>query len=774
MKNLKRIFLFAICIVMVIGCIPAQAIIPYATYTYDIDGKFVESPHAYVPYEVITSATLGLEEARKDPLAESQDMCTGRLSYTDEDAQKKFLWDGKLYISDANTSEENPRVIIAEYDKEECGFRYTMELTNFVNEWGVPDKIRDPKGLFAVDNTLYVCDSMAERILVFATDNIYEKGVYIEGISAPEEELGELLYEAGDLVKTIYEPRSEVISEDHIYRPVAVSVSSSGYVYVVGQETHQGIISMNSEGEFAGFIGTQAQSLTFFDMIWRNFQTAEQKQKTAKNVSLTFNNININEKGFVFATTDAITEADLTKAIMNSDTSSDFSPVKMLNPNGEDVMKRSGFFPPSGEITFQQQITPDYKITGPSTVADVGLGPEGTWSIIDSKRQKVFTYDEDGNLLFAFGDKGSQLGNINMVAAVDYAYYPDTYEEPMNYLMILDSQSNAITVYKRTNYGDVLINALKNQRDRNFDKAEEDWHEILQRNSNFDLSYIGIGKALSRQGKYEEAMEYFKNAYDTANYSDAWQQVRKEWVEKYVIIIPIVVVAVCIGLSMLFKYAKKVNDAGIKLKLKRSLKEEVFYGFHSMFHPFDGYWDIKHEHRASAKGATFILALTVISYIYYSIGQSYIVSPYPTETSVLMMVASILLPVFLWVISNWCFTTLFDGEGSLKDIYIATCYSLFPLPAFLIITTLLSNIVTVEEASLLTLALGVALFWVGFLLFFGMMVIHDYSLFKNVLTTLATIVGMVFIMFIGVLFSSLLTKIVSFVYNIVIELSYRV
>ena len=69
--------------------------------------------------------------------------------------------------------------------------------------------------------------------------------------------------------------------------------------------------------------------------------------------------------------------------------------------------------------------------------------------------------------------------------------------------------------------------------------------------------------------------------------------------------------------------------------------------------------------------------------------------------------------------------------------------------------------------------MGVAFFWVGFLLFFGMMVIHDYTLFKNVLTVIASIVGMAFIMFIAVLFSSLLGKIVSFISSIIIELSYR-
>lgn len=755
MKMLKRMFLLAVCMLMIFGTIPAEAIIPYATYTYDIEGNYVESPHAYVPYEVVTATSLGMTDALADP----QDMCVGRVSYTDDEAQKNFAWDGYIYISDSNAEVGKPRVIVVKYDTTECHFKYVTEITEFVNEWGVPDSIMDPRGLYAVDGELYVCDSEGARILVFAT-----KDMTIDGVD----------YKLGDFIRTIPEPKSTVISDNHIYRPVAVSVSASGYVYVVGAETHQGIISINSDGEFAGFIGTQSQSLTFFDMIWRKLQTAEQKNKSVKNVSLSFNNININEKGFVFATTSAIKDTDLEKAILAKDTSSDFSPVKMLNPNGEDVMKRSGFFPPSGEIMFNSQPTPEYSIIGPSKIVDVGLGPEGTWSVIDQKRQKVFTYDEDGNLLFAFGDKGSQLGNITSVAAIDYAYDARNEDNAMNYLMILDSQNDAITVYKRTEYGDVLVKALQNQRDRKFDMAEADWHEILQRNSNFDMSYIGIGKSLSRQQKFEEAMDYFKSAYDTTNYSEAWQQVRKEWVEKYVIVIPIVVVLFCIILTKIFGYAKKVNDAGLQLKKKRTLKEEFMYGYHVMFHPFDGYWDIKHEYRASPKGATLILALTILSFIYNSIGQSYIVSPLPSDTSVLMMVLSILLPVGLWVISNWCFTTLFDGEGSIRDIYIATCYALFPLPAFFVLTTLLSNIVTADEASLLTLAMGIAFFWTGFLLFFGMQVIHDYTLFKNVLTTLASIVGMAFIMFIGVLFSSLLGKLVSFVVNIVIELSYRV
>ena len=147
--------------------------------------------------------------------------------------------------------------------------------------------------------------------------------------------------------------------------------------------------------------------------------------------------------------------------------------------------------------------------------------------------------------------------------------------------------------------------------------------------------------------------------------------------------------------------------------------------------------------------------------------------PNPEPVNFIMEICSIFLPVALWTVANWCLTTLFDGEGSLKDIYVTTCYSLYPLPVFIIATTFASNFITAAEVGFCSMFTKIAFVWVGFLLFFGMMVIHDYSLFKNVVTSLASIVGMAFIMFVGVLFSTLVGKVFSFVYNIVVELSYR-
>jgi len=92
-----------------------------------------------------------------------------------------------------------------------------------------------------------------------------------------------------------------------------------------------------------------------------------------------------------------------------------------------------------------------------------------------------------------------------------------------------------------------------------YDVTIDDWSEILKRNNNFDSAYIQIGKSLYRQGKYEEAMEYYQSAYDTSNYSEAYKEIRKQWANKYFWCIPVIIVAVCVLFGKFLGFAGKVN-----------------------------------------------------------------------------------------------------------------------------------------------------------------------------------------------------------------------
>ena len=128
--------------------------------------------------------------------------------------------------------------------------------------------------------------------------------------------------------------------------------------------------------------------------------------------------------------------------------------------------------------------------------------------------------------------------------------------------------------------------------------------------------------------------------------------------------------------------------------------------------------------------------------------------------------------MLLWCIANWCLTTLFDGEGRFRDVYIATCYSLAPLPFFIILSTILSNIFS--DAAIINLLVSLGYVWVALLLFFGMLVTHNYTMPKNILMIICTIVAMVVIMFVMILFSTLMIKVVSFLISLFAEIGSRI
>ena len=293
-------------------------------------------------------------------------------------------------------------------------------------------------------------------------------------------------------------------------------------------------------------------------------------------------------------------------------------------------------------------------------------------------------------------------------------------------------------------------------------------------NNNFDAAYIGLGDAYYRSGSYSKAMEYYQVAYDTDGYSNAFKLWRKNFVEKniiWVIAVPVVAIAL---LSLLFKKAAKINKkAAVSGRRRKTFKEEFFYAFHLIFHPFDGFWDLKHEKRGSMRGAIAWLGLATLAFTYQAVGQAFIFNPRGGASSVVMQILGLLVPLALWSLGNWCITTLFNGEGSLKDIFIASCYSLAPIVLIIFPTTLLTYCVTATEGSILTLIISICFVWVGLLLFCSTMVTHDYSFGKNFITVIVTILGMAIIMFICMLFSGLLVKMANFVNNIIAEFRYR-
>lgn len=738
-KKLFAIILLVLTAVMIFGSVNVSgATEPYQTYTYSIDGDVLYSPAAYTPYKKVNAsdifATVGSRTV-------SQSFNTVYDIETDKD--------GNMYIVDYLAGNGGySRVVVL--DKT---YKFQYEISTFRNEGNV-DSLNGARGVFVRDTdegrTIYVCDTENFRILKFDAE-----GNYLGKIAKPE---------------------SVHFGENAIYKPIAMAVDNYGRLFVVSSTTFQGIIVMTEEGEFTGFIGAQKVTYDALEIIWRKFQTKEQRAQSKTYVSTEFNNICIDDEGFVYVSTSTIDEVKQQEAMESKE--ADYSPVKKLNSSGEEVMRRNGFFNPGGEVDVKTADIKSSTYNVPSRVVDVAIGPEGTWSLIDQIRNKVFTYDKNGNLLFAFGDKGDMLGNTQNVNGIVYQEV-----NGQTLMVLLDDGSDSFTVFKPTPYGEYIYEALHYENNNQYTEAVKAWKNVLMHNNNFDAAYIGVGNSYYNLGNaideetgktgYVLACEYYKAAYDVENYSKAYGEIRKAWVSKYFFVIFIVVFAFLFGWSKYKKFVKKVNREAI-LHSKKTYLEELLYAYHLKVHPFDGFWDLKHEHRGSVRAALTILGIVVISFYYQSVGQGYVLNPRGTYSSFFTQIISVFVPVLLWVIANWCLTTLFDGEGSFKDIFIATSYSLAPLPLIVILTTICSNWVTNNEAGIITFLVTAAFIWVGFLIFFGMLVTHDYSIGKNILITIFTIVGMAIIIFLAVLFSSLIGKMISFITSIITELSYRV
>ncbi|MCL2442053.1 MAG: YIP1 family protein [Treponema sp.] len=204
------------------------------------------------------------------------------------------------------------------------------------------------------------------------------------------------------------------------------------------------------------------------------------------------------------------------------------------------------------------------------------------------------------------------------------------------------------------------------------------------------------------------------------------------------------------------------------------LGKTLKYSLYVCTHPLDGFWDLTHEKRGSIGAANVIigaaviveiLRLTLTNFQFVSVNMEYFNS--------IIVAMRILLPVGLWALANWSLTTLMDGKGRMYEIYMSVCYALTPFVIINIILIILSQFITYEEGAIYWVLAGFAGIWTGILILSAMMMVHDYSLVKTILSSLLTIVGMGVIVFIFVIFFSLISDAVSYFVSLYKEIMFR-
>jgi hypothetical protein len=205
--------------------------------------------------------------------------------------------------------------------------------------------------------------------------------------------------------------------------------------------------------------------------------------------------------------------------------------------------------------------------------------------------------------------------------------------------------------------------------------------------------------------------------------------------------------------------------------LGRTLK----YSLYVCTHPLDGFWDLTHEKRGSIADANIIvIASVIIEIMRLTLTSFQFVKINMEKFNAILELMRILLPVFLWTVANWSLTTLMDGKGKMGDIYMTIAYALTPSVIINAIMIILSQLITFDEGAVYWFLAGFSTLWTGMLIIAGMMMVHDYSIGKTILSSLLTVVGMGVIVFIFVIFFSLISDAVSYFVSLYKEILFRV
>ena len=203
-------------------------------------------------------------------------------------------------------------------------------------------------------------------------------------------------------------------------------------------------------------------------------------------------------------------------------------------------------------------------------------------------------------------------------------------------------------------------------------------------------------------------------------------------------------------------------------------KQSLRYAFHVITHPFDGFWDLIHEKKGTLAAANTFLALFLIVRVLKLICTNFQFISAPIQhINVFEEIGSLLLPFIVLCVANWAMTTLFDGKGRFKDIYIGMCYALVPYILIQLPMILVSNMLTFEEGSFYSVLLNFSVIWCVFLVFVGLMEIHDYGPGKTFIFLIVTIVGAGVILFLLLVFFSLLSDAVAFFVSFYREIVFR-
>ena len=432
--------------------------------------------------------------------------------------------------------------------------------------------MKNPQGLYANGDFLYICDTGNNRIIELKRDDAKRLSVSriidsftgdsdLTTFSGPtdiaiSEEGNVFIADMGntrilklspdlEYIMEYGKPDDSALDQGVIFQPYKIVVDAAERVYCVARGINKGLCKYEADGSFSGFVGALPATYNLWDYIWKRIASQEQLAKMTSFVPTEYDNLYMDYEGFIYAVTGNVKEEDLDSGQVNA--------VRKLNLIGNDILVRNGDYENYGDLYWGD----GGGHQGPSLFSDVTVFDNDTYVCLDRNRGRAFGYDDQGRLMFAFGGNGNEDGYFNWAIGIEHMGTD---------LYILDQQTASLTSFSLTEFGQMVFQAIDQFDHGDYTASGETWEEVMKLNGNYDLAYIGIGRSLLRQKRYREAMDYFEIKYDDENYSKAFKQYRKEWVEGHIVWIVVLLLALFLipmAIGRLHKIRHDIETADI-------------------------------------------------------------------------------------------------------------------------------------------------------------------------------------------------------------------
>ena len=504
-------------------------------------------------------------------------------------------------------------------------------------------------------------------------------------------------------LKETYEKpiNSPFFGEDDPFDPTKIVTDRGGNVYVLLSGNVNGLAQFKNDGEFFGYFGGNRIPATLDNTIRSLLFDEETRRNFFQIIPKPVYNISVDQSGLILTTTK---------------TQDGYLKLNIAN------------------VIFNQSVW------GFDTVEDLAVGPYNTIYALTSDGY-IVEYDPNGSVLFLFSgpDAIGQKGLFKQAKGIAV--------DSRNNLYAVDEATASLQIFIPTSFANLVHEAIDLYFDGKYGESLTPWQNVLKMNRLFDLANQGLGDAYFALQDYDQALTYYRLARDTRGYSNAYWEVRNQFLlaNGNAIVIFLLAIGFLFMIRKLIPGFAWVQSQVIQIKQKSKIPtwiSELQFPFKVFAKPVDGYDDIKRYGSFSNRGAWIYLLAFFASYLIWIYETNFLFNGLiPSEINLIEQIIGVFVPFGLWVVSNYLVCSIRDGDGKLSEVFQASALTLLPMVITFPTLTIISHALTLNESFIYELVYGIGLTLTIIYFFIMVKEIHFYDFkptFKNIFITLFT------------------------------------